>query len=106
MIRFPFRERKAAQAAAHLLRLHGGAMYYILLIKLLYLADRQSLIETGQPITGDRLVSMDWGPVVSQTLTLISPGVNPESSIGREWYSYVSEPTDYKVSGLRAQPEI
>ena len=37
-------------------------MAYIKLIKLMYLADRRCLIETGFPITGDRMVSMPKGP--------------------------------------------
>ena len=39
-VEFIFDERKAAQAAAHLLRRHGSSMWDIKLIKLLYLADR------------------------------------------------------------------
>jgi len=105
MIRFPFRERKAAQAAAHLLRRHSGEMYYLLLLKLLYLADRYALLETGRTITGDRMVSMDWGPVISQTYALISTGVNPETGTGRQWYEYVSEPAGWKVRVVKDDPE-
>ncbi len=106
MIRFPYRERKTAQAAAHLLALNGGEMHYLLLIKLLYLADRHALINVGRPITGDWLVSMDYGPVLSQTLTLISPGVNPDNGVGHDWYEYISEPTaDKKVGPLKQNAE-
>jgi uncharacterized phage-associated protein len=65
-IGFVFKEEKAAEAAGHLLRLAGGRMKYLKLIKLLYLADRRCLIETGFTITGDRMVSMDHGPVLSE----------------------------------------
>ena len=41
------------------------------LIKLLYIADRESLKETGRPITGDRVFAMDRGPVLSNLLDLI-----------------------------------
>ena len=70
-MRFFFDERKAVQAAALLLDCEGGRMRYIKLIKLLYLADRTALIETGLPITGDRFVSMRYGPVLSHVLDLI-----------------------------------
>ena len=70
-MRFFFDERKAVQAAALLLDCEGGRMRYIKLIKLLYLADRTALIETGLPITGDRFVSMRYGPVLSHILDLI-----------------------------------
>ena len=62
MIEFVFNERKTAQAAARLLKLHGGKMDYRLLLNLMYLADRQALTETGLPISGDSYVSMDLEP--------------------------------------------
>ena len=49
---FFFDERRAAQAASLLLERRAGRMPYIKLIKLLYLADREALIETGRPDHG------------------------------------------------------
>ncbi len=86
-MRYLFEEKKAAQAAAYLLKLHGEPMKYFVLIKLLYLADRQSLIETGLPITGDKMVSMPHGPVLSQILDLIQAGKQDDSS---PWFHYCS----------------
>ena len=86
-MRFVFDERRAAQAAARLLHKHGGTMPYIKLIKMLYLADRESLIETGEPITGDRFVSMRHGPVLSRVLDLIKDDCPAEDSI---WHGYVA----------------
>ena len=57
-------------------RLHAD---YIKLIKLLYLADRAALIETGSPITGDRYVSMKFGPVLSN---VFEPNQTSESTRG------------------------
>jgi hypothetical protein len=37
-VNLPFNERKATEAAAYLLKLRGGRMSYMKLIKLLYLA--------------------------------------------------------------------
>ena len=76
-MRLPFNEKKATQAAAYLLRLRGGRMSYMKLIKLLYLADRISLNRRGRPITTDRYVSMDRGPVLSRTLNLITEERDP-----------------------------
>jgi hypothetical protein len=104
MIRFPFREEKAAQAAAHLLKLHGNEMHYLLLMKLLYLADRRALIERGLPITGDKLVSMDWGPVLSKVKDLLTIEPEPQAD-GTIWRTYVSEPANYKVRGRQDEPE-
>ena len=86
-MRFVFDERRAAQAAARLLDKHGGTMPYVKLIKLLYLADRESLIETGAPITGDRFVSMRFGPVLSRVLDLIRDDCPAEDSV---WHGYVA----------------
>lgn len=66
-----FNEMKVTQAAAFLLHLRGGRMKYIKLLKLLYLADRKSLMERGRTVTTDRFVSMDDGPVLSITYNLI-----------------------------------
>ena len=93
MIEFVFHERKAAQAAARLLRRHGGEMEYFKLIKLMYLADRRVLIETGLPITGDRMVSMDHGPVLSRVYDLIKG----ERAGDGSWRAYVGSPPGYNV---------
>lgn len=66
-----FNERKAAQAAAYLLHRGGGRLPVLKLVKLLYLAERLSLQRYGEPLTGDRLVSMPHGPVLSHTYSLI-----------------------------------
>jgi len=70
-IMFRFDERKAAAAAGVLLEKVGGRMPYLRLIKLLYFADRMSLDRYRRPITGDRYVSMRFGPVLSTVLNLI-----------------------------------
>ncbi len=96
-MKFVFDERKAAQAAAHLLHRHGAPMPYIKLIKLLYLADRRAFVETGHPITGDRLVSMENGPVLSNVLDLIRQTGGGGSSV---WHEYVSDPDAYAVTAV------
>jgi len=86
-----FDEQKVTEAAALLLQLRGGCMHYIKLIKLLYIADRQAFSEWGIPISNDNYVSMDHGPVLSQTYNLIKDG-------GRFWSSYISAPFgDYEI---------
>lgn len=94
-VRLRFNEKKATQAAAHLLRLRGGRMSYMKLIKLLYLADREALLSWGRPISTDRYVSMDRGPVLSRILDLATDGEDPGSpSI---WASSITEPSKYEV---------
>jgi len=98
-VRLPFDETKTTQAAARLLKLRGGRMSYMKLIKLLYLVDREALLRWGRPLTGDRYVSMDKGPVVSGTLDLINEG-----DAKRIWSEYISAPEGYEVSLLRDAP--
>ncbi len=57
--------KRAAQAAALFLLKAGGAMSRVKLMKLLYIADRESYRIHGAPITRDRMVSMPQGPVLS-----------------------------------------
>lgn len=70
-IEYVLDERKAASAAACLIKLHGGRTRYIRLIKLLYMADRESLRRFNRPIIGDRYVAMKQGPVLSGVLRLV-----------------------------------
>lgn len=46
-------------------------MNYTKLIKLLYLADRQSLTDVGAPITGAEARNMQHGPVLSEILDCV-----------------------------------
>ncbi len=63
---FTFFPEKITQAAAIILSDSPNAtMSYMKLIKLMYIADRESIAETRSPITGDRPVAMRHGPVLS-----------------------------------------
>jgi uncharacterized phage-associated protein len=69
---FRFNIEKAIQAVAALLHFHrSNEMSYLRMLKLLCIADRESLKETGRPITGDRVVAMEHGPVLSSVYDLI-----------------------------------
>lgn len=70
-----FNQPKTAQMAAWLLSKCWEQQAEILkLMKLLYLAERTSLLNFGAPMTGDRLVSMPHGPVLSTTYDVIQGG--------------------------------
>ena len=70
-MQFHFHFEKTIQAAAVLLGLDGDRMETIRLLKLLYIADREILAETGTLITGDKVVAMKHGPVLNQVHQLI-----------------------------------
>ena len=89
-----FNERKAAQVAAWFLRQESGRMPHLKLIKLMYLADRQALDESGFPITGDQAVAMPHGPVLTMTLDLINGDLEP----GQDgWGTWISDCANYEV---------
>jgi uncharacterized phage-associated protein len=96
-----FREDKATQAAALLLRWNDGTMNYMKLMKLLYFAERRFLLAHGRPITFDSYVSMDNGPVLSATLDKIKGARKPDAE--SYWQQHISAPRQYHVS-LRADP--
>ena len=82
-----FDEVKATQIACMFLRLRGGRMHYIKLIKLLYLLDREALDRWGIPVTTDHFASMDHGPIVSRIFNLIT-----DDKPTPVWGKYVSAP--------------
>ena len=90
-----FNERKVAQMAAFLLSKGGNRYAHLKLMKLLYLADRQSMDTFGFPISGDSPFSMPHGPVLSKTLYLID-GVVESQPDG--WDCWVSDKENHEVS--------
>jgi uncharacterized phage-associated protein len=69
---FRFHPEKAIQAVAFLLRRERGfRMNYMRLLKVLYIAEREILAESGQPLTGSRVIAMQRGPVLEDVLQLI-----------------------------------
>ncbi len=91
---FQFNQERATQAVAFLLqRANGHRENYMRLIKLLYIADRESLKETGRPITGDRFVAMERGPVLSELYDLIMDK-SPRSA---EWKTFIQKRPRYEI---------
>ena len=83
---FHFGTRKVIEAAGLLLRCRANRrMSYLRLLKLLYIADRESLGETGRPIIGTRPVAMDHGPVHSEVLDWI----NGKRRGSEEWARFI-----------------
>ncbi len=90
-----FSERKVAQMAAYFLSRNDGTLPIVKLMKLLYLADRKSLEWFGMPISGDRMVSMPHGPVLSRTYDLMS-GSSQSGDGG--WDCWVADRAAHAVS--------
>jgi len=99
-MRFFFDERKAAQTAAYLINRHGQPISLLKLIKLLYLADRKALLETGVTITSDRFVCMRHGLVVSA----IYDKTKEDGTESGPWHQYIAAKEDNLV-GLACTPD-
>jgi uncharacterized phage-associated protein len=95
-----FDEGKATQVAAAVMLKRGGRIHYLKLIKLLYLIDREALLRWGVPVSTDRYVSMDHGPVLSSIYKLIV-----EDKPKPIWARYISQPLgDYEIELLAEPP--
>lgn len=82
-----FNEKKAAQVAAFFLYRAKGQLEILKLMKLMYLAERASYRKFGEPLIGDKLVSMDNGPVLSITLNHMNRFMPSEQGGWEEWVS-------------------
>ncbi|HMH51228.1 MAG TPA: Panacea domain-containing protein [Candidatus Acidoferrum sp.] len=96
---FPFNERKATAAAAFLLQQEGGTMDYMRLVKLLYLAERESLAHLGHPLTGDTYCALDQGPILSRIVDLCK---QPSSGV---WGTQVERSSLWAVR-LKTTPDL
>lgn len=92
-IRFQFNERKAVQAAGRLIAKGGGEMNYQALLKLLYLIDRTALIRYGRSVTGDRVVAMKDGPVLSRIYDRV--GCHKQHLPDRAWHEFIPRPEPF-----------
>ena len=88
--RFIFHFQKALQAAAYLLRLAGGRMRYIDLLKMLYIADRECLAVEGETITGDSMSALKYGPVLRTVFNLIKE----KDSQSARWQHHIETDID------------
>lgn len=74
----------------------GGTISSIKLTKLLYLADRESLVEYGFPISYDYGVSMPRGPALTATLDL-TRGEGGRSGQAK-WDEWIADRENHNVS--------
>src|SRR6266571_1576771 len=82
---FPIDGKKATEAVARLLEKSGGEADYLRIVKLVYLADRDSIIRRGVPIVGGSYFSMRCGPAVGEVMNF----ANRERH-APEWETYIS----------------
>ena len=87
---------KAAQVIAYLASKEPGKTLDVLkAIKLVYLADRESIAQFGAPILDERRVSMPHGPVNSQTYSHIN-GEHDLDACG--WSAYLEDRANHQLA--------
>ena len=83
--------RKATHVAAYLLWKRGRRMSSLKLMKMMYIAEKQFLLQYGERLTGDKMVSMPYGPVLSATYDCFMGD--------REyWDSWIINPGNYDLA--------
>ena len=95
-LRFTFRFQKALEASAFILRLAGGQMGYIDLLKMLYIADRECLAVEGDTITGDSVKARKRGPVLRTIFNLIQKN----DSQSERWHSFIGARFNHNMKQL------
>ena len=89
-----FNARKAAQVVAYLAnKAPNGRLNILKAIKLVYLADRESLRQSGFPILDDDRFSMPHGPVNSTTLRLANGELEDAS-----WSEIIADRSNHELS--------
>jgi len=105
-VKFRFDIDKAIAAAAYLIQKAGGRYDVFVLLKTIAWAERNAIISHGRTITGDKLVSMDKGPVLSCIYDLIKGKeliAYPDALT--KWKKHISERQAHLLR-LKDNPEI
>lgn len=82
---------KATQVAAYLLWKKGGRMSSRKLMRMMYLAEKQFILEYGERLTGDKMVSMPSGPVLSSVYDCFLGG-------SPYWNEWICNPGKYELA--------
>lgn len=87
-----FRSEKAAQVAALFLKKSGRHLEKMALIKLIYLAERESIRQRNRPIIYDEYYSLKDGPICSNALNAINGKIDQDI-----WRNYLELQGDRDV---------
>jgi len=85
-------ESKAVQVVAYVLHLGGGRLDLLKLTKLCYLAEKRSYAKYGEPLTGDRMASLEHGPILGETFDQTKRFAQP-TGVWAKWLKKRSENT-------------
>lgn len=103
-IRFVLQHHKAIQGIHYLAwRQPGITQYYV--GKVFFFADREHLLDWGRPISGDRYVAMQHGPVPSSILNLLKSDGDTPDEFMQELSSRVSMESENNLLHLKSTVE-
>lgn len=94
MVADSYNPRKAAQVIAYLAMKEQGCMPVLKAVKLVYLADRESLARFGFPILDEPYVSMPHGPVSSCSYDHI----NRKNRSDDGWHDFLRDRSGHDVA--------
>ena len=90
-----FKESKTAQMSAYFLQnADHKRMPHLKLMKLLYLADRESISRYDVAMTGDNYFSLPHGPILSRTKDLMDGYSRKDST----WPQLIADKRNYEVA--------
>lgn len=99
-----YNPRKAAQTIAFFALQSGqGAVPVLKAVKLVYLADRESVKRRGHPIQDEPRFSMPHGPVNSTTYDYLSGTYDPD---GSGWAEFLTDGENHNVGLARADISV
>lgn len=91
-----YEPRKAAQLIAYMILKSGGqALNVLKAVKLVYLADRESISRFGFPMLDERRCSMPHGPVNSSTYSFINGEYDAD---GTGWFDFLRDRENHNVA--------
>lgn len=99
-VNFRFDITKATEVACEFLKLEGGSINIMKLVKLVYLLDRLSVARRGIPVVGGAYFSLPNGPITSELLDLINSGSLWGVNECR-WDEFISDRANHEVKLIK-----
>jgi uncharacterized phage-associated protein len=99
-----YRPDKAAQEAAFFADKAGGEIEKLKLIKLIYLAERESMRVRARPMIYDEMYSLEHGPICSNALNGINGKI--DKSIWSKWVKVLSNNKTVRLQRLASRSKL
>lgn len=96
---------KTVAAAGYLTKRCGRKIDVFVLLKMMYAAERDALLNWHRPITGDSFASLPKGPILSRTYNLIKNEVLSTNSDMVKWSRHFSPRSGFEIK-LIADPDF